>query len=71
MAEMPLELAHDATSRLREAAEMGDVSELKAVAGELKSRSNALRPISDQIIRAAEDFDFESVLTWVKKLEND
>ena len=64
---MPIELPYEATSCLREAADMGNASELKAVAGELKLRSDELRPISEPIIRVAEEFDFESVLTWVKK----
>ena len=48
---------------------MGDVTQIKSIAQELKSKSNAFEAFSDQCIQFAEDFDFEEIARLVGKLE--
>ena len=73
MAELPAvppELMQEMTSRIQEAAEMGDFKQISSVAGDLKSRSKALVPICDHLIRLAEDFDFDGILKMLAELGN-
>ena len=55
--------------RLREAAEMGDVSMMTAIAEEMAARSQAFAPYLARITRLADDFDFEGILGLVGELE--
>jgi hypothetical protein len=48
---------------------MGDVTQIKSLAQELKSKSDAFVPISDKFIQLAEDFDFEGIAKLVGELE--
>jgi len=63
------EMAAGITAGLRAAAEMGDVSELIALARDSSARPGALSAIGDRIRRMAEDFDFEGILKLVAELE--
>jgi HPt (histidine-containing phosphotransfer) domain-containing protein len=67
---VPPELIKEMTSRIQEAAEMGDFKQISSIAGELKSRSKAVAPLCDGLIRLAEDFDFDGILKMVAELEN-
>ena len=49
--------------------ELGDVTQIKTVAEELKSRSEAFASFSDKFIQLAEDFDFEGISKLVSELE--
>ncbi len=66
---LPAGLAREAAKRLREAADMGDVSELTSVAGEMLSRSGAFAPYRERVIRLADDFDFDGILALAGELE--
>jgi PAS domain S-box-containing protein len=70
MTAIPLEVAAEAVSQIKEPAEMGDVTQIKSIAEALKSKSNALAPISDKFIQLADDFDFEGISKLVGELEN-
>jgi len=59
---IPPGVAKNAAGRLRDAAEMGDVTELAAIADELKSTSETLVPYSEKITQLANDFEFEEIL---------
>jgi CheY-like chemotaxis protein len=61
IAAIPAELAHDIAKRIRQAAEMGDVTTLNAIAEEIKTRSDSCIPLSKQIIQMAEDFDLDGI----------
>jgi signal transduction histidine kinase/DNA-binding response OmpR family regulator len=61
IAAIPSELLQDIAKRIRDAAEMGDVMMLNAVAEEIKTRSDACGPLSKQIHQLAEDFDLDGV----------
>jgi hypothetical protein len=69
MAALAPELAGEAVGRIKEPAEMGDVTQIKAIAEDLKSKSDALAPFSDRFIQLAEDFDFEGIAKLVSALE--
>jgi two-component system sensor histidine kinase/response regulator len=66
---LPPDLARDAAHRLREAAEMGDVSGLTDVCSELAAKSNAFAAHKTRIIRLADDFDFDGILKLADELE--
>ena len=58
---VPPELIKDMVDRVKEAVEMGDVSQVSTVAGELKSSSEALAPICDKLMVLADDFPHSSI----------
>ena len=66
---LPPDLAREAAQRLREAAEMGDVSGLTAVCNELAAKSDAFAAHKTRIIRLADDFDFDGILKLADELE--
>ncbi|UCG08795.1 MAG: response regulator, partial [Desulfobacterales bacterium] len=61
LAAIPAELAQDIAKRIRDAAEMGDVTTLNAIAAEIKMHSDTCVPLSKQIIQLAENFDLEGI----------
>ena len=65
---LPAELARDASEQIREAADMGDISQLKSIAEELSSKVNAFSPVAKKIIQLAEEFDFEGLVTLADNL---
>jgi PAS domain S-box-containing protein len=69
LAEIPAELARQTNARIREAVEMGDVTRIKTIAEDFKSRSDAFTPVSEHLIQMAEDFDFEGILKLADKLD--
>ena len=60
-ADIPIELSQDIAKRIRDAAEMGDVMTLNAIAEEIKTHSDSCKPLSKQIIQMAEDFDLDGI----------
>ncbi len=58
---IPAEFAQDIAKRIRDAAEMGDVMTLNAIAAEIKTHSESCGPLSKQIVQMAEDFDLDSI----------
>jgi CheY-like chemotaxis protein len=69
IAAIPAEFAHDIAKRIRDAAEMGDVTMLSAIAEEIKTHSDSCVPISKQIIQMAEDFEFDGILKLADELD--
>jgi HPt (histidine-containing phosphotransfer) domain-containing protein len=61
LADIPAELSQDIAKRIRDAAEMGDVMALNAIAEEIKAHSNSCEPLSQQIVQMAEDFDLDGI----------
>ena len=66
---LPPDLAREAAQRLRDAAEMGDVSGLTAICSELAAKSEAFQAYRDRVMRMADDFDFDGVLKLAEELE--
>jgi two-component system, sensor histidine kinase and response regulator len=69
MTAIPPNMAAEAISRIKEPAEMGDVTQIKSIAEELKPKSDALAPLCDKFIQLADDFDFEGISKLVGELE--
>jgi len=70
MANVPPEIAKDALDRIQAAAEMGDVMQIKSIAQELKSESDSVAPFCDELVRLAEDFDFDGIQRLVSELDS-
>jgi len=66
---LPSDLAKEAAIRLREAAEMGDVSALTEICEAMAARSKEFTPYLDKITRMTEDFDFEGIIDLADNLE--
>ncbi len=58
---VPPELIKRVAESIIAAAEMGDVTQIKSIAEELKSESDVMAPFCDELIRLAEDFDFDGI----------
>ena len=58
---IPAELAQDIAKRIHDAAEMGDVTTLNAIAEEIKTQSDSCVPLSKRIVQMAEDFDLDGI----------
>jgi CheY-like chemotaxis protein len=61
IASVPPELIKKVTEKIKAAVEMGDVMKIKSIAEELKSKSDAVAPFCDELVRLAEDFDFDGI----------
>ena len=60
-AEFPVEFVKEITDRIRASAEMGDVIQLKSIAEELMTESDGAKPFCDELVRLADDFDFDGI----------
>jgi CheY-like chemotaxis protein/HPt (histidine-containing phosphotransfer) domain-containing protein len=65
---LPPELAKEASERIREAADLGDITQLKSIADELSSKIKAFAPLGNKIIKLADEFDFEGIAKLVDTL---
>jgi HPt (histidine-containing phosphotransfer) domain-containing protein len=61
IAAIPAELVQDIAKRIRDAAEMGDVTTLNAIADEIGARSDSCIPLSKRIIQMVGDFDLDGI----------
>ena len=68
MSSVPPELAQKVVDHIKAATEMGDVTQIKAIAEELKAESDAMAPFCDELIRLAEDFDFDGIQKFMLAL---
>ncbi|MEE9536859.1 MAG: response regulator [Desulfobacterales bacterium] len=69
LADVLSELSQDMVNRIRDAAEMGDVTTLSAIAAEIKSHSDSCIPLSKRIVQMAEDFEFDGILKLADELD--
>jgi two-component system sensor histidine kinase/response regulator len=69
MTGMPPEVAGEIVDRIKDPTEMGDVTQIKSIAEELKSKSDAFAPLSARFIQLAEDFDFDGIAKLLDELE--
>ena len=67
--DIPADLARDIARRIRDAADMGDVTALNAMADEIKADSDSCIPLSKQIIQMAGDFDLDGILKLAEALD--
>jgi len=66
---MPVDLAQNTADRLRQAVDLGNISELKIIAAELKSGPDTYANFADTLHRLAEDFDFDGILKLADDME--
>ena len=59
----------DAIGRLRDAAEMGDVTEVVAIVEKIALQARGFSPYRDRIVQLADDFDFDAILRLADQLE--
>ena len=64
------ELMKKATESIQAAAEMGDVAQIQSIAEELKSEFDAAAPFCNELVRLAEDFDFDGIQKFVLELDS-
>jgi HPt (histidine-containing phosphotransfer) domain-containing protein len=69
-AQLPGEISDEAARRLREAAEMGDVAEIVAIADEMASRCDGFAPVRDRILSLADEFDFDGIIAAADQLKH-
>ncbi len=69
-ASAPLDVDKETIRRLRDAAEMGDVTEVAAIADEIASQAPGFSPYRARIAQLADDFDFDGILQLTDKLGN-
>jgi hypothetical protein len=62
-------LIRKATESIKAAVELGDVMKIKSIAEELKSESDALAPFCDELVKLAEDFDFDGIQKFRLELD--
>jgi chemotaxis protein histidine kinase CheA len=65
---IPPALTQEVVDRIKAAAEMGDVMQIQAIVADLKSESEDAAHFWNKIVRLAEDFDFDGIITFVLDL---
>ena len=68
IAEVPVEQVKEVADRINAAAEMGDVIQIKSIAEELKSESDAMAPFCDELVRLADNFDFDGIQKFLTRI---
>jgi two-component system sensor histidine kinase/response regulator len=69
MAGIPPEIALEAAQRIKEPAEMGDVTQIKSIAEKFRAKSEAFGPLCERFIQLADDFDFDGIVKLAGELE--
>jgi two-component system sensor histidine kinase/response regulator len=69
LGDIPAELARDIANRIRDAAEMGDLTTLIAIAEEIRDQSEFCIPLSKQINKMAEDIDLDGIQKLANALD--
>jgi len=69
IAAIPSEFAQDIAKRIRDAAEMGDVTTLNGIAAEIITQPESCVPLSKHIVQMAEDFDLDGIQKLADKLD--
>jgi CheY-like chemotaxis protein len=69
ISDIPADLAQDIAKRIRDSAEMGDVTTLNAIAEEIRARSDSCTPLSKQIMKLVDDFDLDGIQKLADELD--
>ncbi len=67
---IPTELSQYIAKRIRDAAEMGDVTTLNAIATEIKAQSESCVPLSKKIVQMADEFDLDGIQKLADELDS-
>jgi signal transduction histidine kinase/DNA-binding response OmpR family regulator/HPt (histidine-containing phosphotransfer) domain-containing protein len=66
---VPPEQLKKVTESIKKATEMGDVTQIKSIAAKLLAESDTVAPFCDELIRLADDFDFDGIQKLVLELD--
>jgi CheY-like chemotaxis protein len=66
---VPPEQLKKVTESIKEATDMGDVTQIKSIAAKLLAESDTVAPFCDELIRLADDFDFDGIQKLVHELD--
>ena len=66
---VPPEQLKKVTESIKDATEMGDVTQIKSIAAKLLAESDTVAPFCDELIRLADDFDFDGIQKLVHELD--
>ena len=64
---VPPELLKKVADHLKAAADMGDVMQIKSITAKLITESGAAAPLHDELVKLAEDFDFDGIQELVER----
>jgi HPt (histidine-containing phosphotransfer) domain-containing protein len=67
--DIPAEFAQDISKRIRDAAEMGDVTTLNDIAEEINARSASSAPLGKRIMQLVDDFDLDRIQKLADELD--
>jgi HPt (histidine-containing phosphotransfer) domain-containing protein len=70
MASVPPERIKKVAEKIKAAIEMGDVSQIKSIAAELRAESDTMAPFCNELILLAENFDFDGIQRFVLELDS-
>ncbi len=70
LADITTELSDDIAKRIRNSAEMGDITTLNVIAEEIKDQSDSCMLLSKQIFQMAEDFDLDGIQRLADDLDS-
>ena len=68
---LPPEIAKEIADRIRNAVDVGDVTELSEIATELAARTDGSSQYETKIRQLAEDFDFDGLVQLADTIEKD
>jgi signal transduction histidine kinase/DNA-binding response OmpR family regulator len=66
---VPPEQLKKVTESIKEATDMGDVTQIKSIAAKLLAESDTVAPFCDELIQLADDFDFDGIQKLVLELD--
>jgi hypothetical protein len=64
-----LEINKNMVDDLREAADMGDVAQIKSISEKLLAESDVAAPFCDELVKLADDFDFDGIQKLILDLD--
>ena len=67
--DIPPEFARDISKRIRDAAEMGDVTTLNDIAEEISARSDSSAQLGKRIMQLVDDFDLDGIQKLADELD--
>ena len=67
---VPPELVKKVVDQIKAAAEIGDLMQVKSIAQELKSETDAASPLCDKLVQFAENFDFDGIQKLMLELDS-
>jgi len=69
LAEIPVKQVKEIIDKIKAAVDMGDVMQVATIAEELKSGTPSMASFCDELIRLADDFDFDGIQRFVSAFD--